>query len=269
MKRLYAVVTALALLLVLATAASGAQPPTQPPTQLQPRAQLRGFACQPALDPPDRSVSVTAVMRPLPGTKHMSVKVDLLISGTASSAEKVVRAGDLGVWIKPENPTLGQLPGDVWNLHKQVVELAAPAAYRFRVVFRWTGAHGRVLGSAVRYSLSCRQRELRPDLLVRSIAVTAIPSRPDRALYSAVIANAGNTAAGPFAVLFAPADGSAPKTHTVALLRAHSSHTENFVGPLCTAASDPTITVDSASQVDDLNRANNALTATCPASGSA
>jgi hypothetical protein len=262
MKRLSGALGALALcvlLLVAATTASGAPP----------RAQLHAFACHRALDPPDRSIAVTAVMRPLPGTQHLSLRFDLLMSEGASMPQKVIRSGDLGVWITPTNPTLGQLPGDVWNLQKSVVELAAPASYRFRVEFRWTGAHGRVLGSTVLYSGRCRQRELRPDLLVSSIAVTAIPNNPNKDLYTALIANAGNSAAGPFDVLFAPADGSAPKTHTVALLAAHASRTEAFVGPLCTAASAPTITVDSAREVDDLNRANNALTATCPASGSA
>ncbi len=262
MKRLSPAVATLALgalLLGASTAAAAAAP----------RAQLRGFVCHRALDPPNRSVSVTAVMRPLPGTRHLSLKFALLVTHGTATPHRVVRAGGLSVWITPQNPTLGQLPGDVWNLRKPVVDLGAPATYRFRVVFRWTGFHGRVLGSAVRYSRRCRQRELRPDLLVRSIAVTPIPNRPRHALYTALIANAGNTAAGPFNVLFAPTDGSAPVTHVVALLRAHSSRAEVFVGPACTAASDPTITVDSASQVDDLNRANNVLAAPCPASGSA
>lgn len=271
------------LALAVTSAASGARLPavtraasrgplpaaTSAASGAQPRAALRGFGCHPALDPPNRSVSVTAVMRPLPGTKRLSLEFDLLVSHGASAGPTLVRAGGLGTWIKPENPTLGQLPGDVWTVHKPVVELGAPATYRFRVSFRWTGAHGHVLGTAVRYSATCRQRELRPDLLVRSIAVTPIQGRPDLNLYTAVVANEGNTAAGPFEVLFAPADGSAPQTHTVARLRAHTSRVETFVGPLCDAASAPTITVDSASQVDDLNRANNTVAATCSASGGA
>jgi hypothetical protein len=260
MKRLPAILATLAAGALLLVAAAAAAPTPQP------RAQLHGFVCHRALDPPNRSVSLTAVMRPLPGTRHLSLKFDLLMSAGSPAAPKLVRAGDLGVWISPKTSTLGQLPGDVWNLQKQVVELGAPATYRFRVLFRWTGVHGHVIGSAVRYSPRCRQRELRPDLLVQSITVTSIPSQPHHDLYTAVIANAGNTAAGPFDVLFAPADGSATLTHTVTLLDAHSSVRESFVGPLCTASSAPTITADSASQVDDLNRDNNAMTTTCPAS---
>jgi hypothetical protein len=37
-----------------------------------------------------------------------------------------------------------------------------------------------------------------------------------------------------------------------------------FTGPVCSASTAPTITADSAHQVDDLNRSNNVLTAVCP-----
>lgn len=236
---------------------------------LQPRTLLRAFSCHRALDPPDRSVSLTAVMRPLAGTRHMAMKFDLLMSsGGTTGSPTPVHAGDLGVWIRPRNPTLGRLPGDVWNVQKSVVNLAAPAVYRFRVMFRWTGSGGHWLGTTIRYSPKCRQRELRPDLLVRSIAVAPSANNPNYDIYTAVIANRGNSSAGPFVVLFAPADGSATETQTVALLRAHSSITQSFAGPVCTADNAPTITADSTSEVDDLNRDNNALTAICPASPS-
>jgi len=234
-------------------------------TATQERAQLRGFHCHHALQPPHRSVKVTAVMRPLAGTEHMEVKFDLLMSPSGPSGSGVVHSGDLGLWITPRNPTLGQLPGDVWNVKKSVSALAAPAKYRFKVSFKWTAAHGHVLGTAVRYSPTCRQRELRPDLLVSSITVTPIANDPTRDLYTAVIANDGNSAAGPFNILFAPADGMGTVTRTVVRLGAHSSITEQFRGPDCATAGSPTITADSANQVDDLNRGNNSLTATCPA----
>lgn len=230
-----------------------------------PRAALRGFTCVRGLDPVDRSVGVTAVMRPLPGTRHLAIKVNLLLSHGPGTAPKAVRAGDLGVWISPENPTLGQLAGDVWNLQKSVVDLAVAGEYRFRVQYRWTGADHHVLGTAARLSRRCMQRELRPDLQVASITVSTVAGQPDRNLYSALIANTGNTAAGPFDVLFAPADGSTTTTRAIPLLRAHTTLTETFTGPICTAGTAPTVTADSADQVDDLNRENNSLRANCPA----
>ncbi|MDQ6836377.1 MAG: hypothetical protein M3016_09345 [Actinomycetota bacterium] len=260
MKRLSARIGVLAAgaLLLIPAAVLGSAPP---------RAQLRAFSCQRALDPANRTIAVTSVTRPLPGTRHEQVKFDLFMTRHTGGRSRAIHAGDLGLWLSPSNPTLGQLSGDVWNLQKSVVELAAPASYRFRVKFRWLGAGHAVLGTAVRFSRRCRQRELRPDLQVRSIAVSKIANQPDRNLYTAVTANRGNSRAGPFKLLFAPADGTGTVTHSVPVLRAHASRVDRFVGPVCSASTVPTVTADSADQVDDLNRANNALTASCPPAG--
>src|SRR5579864_5799486 len=187
MKRFAAgVALALSGLLAVSTASAGA--PMRPASAgtpsgavgpVEPRAVLAGFDCHRALRPADRSVSITSVMRPLAGTRRMSVKFDLLMAGAGATAPVEVHAGDLGSWKQPAAPTLGQLPGDVWNLQKSVVALAAPASYRFRVRFRWIGDGGKLLGSAVRYSPRCRQLELRPDLMAQSIAVNPVAGNPN------------------------------------------------------------------------------------------
>ena len=256
MKFLLAVTTCL-----IAVAVAGAASATAAPL---PRASLTQFSCVRALDPDNRSVSVRAVMRPLAGTRKMAIKFDLLEQTAGSAPQALGKVGGLGVWITPIDPTLGQLPGDVWRLSKPVFNLDAPADYQFRVRFRWTGAHGRVLGTAVRLSRTCHQRELRPDLLVESISVSAVAGHPDKNLYTAVIADQGATGAGPFEVLFAPGDASAPTADTIQFLGAHHSRQLSFVGPVCDPADPPTVTVDAASQVDDYNRANNVMSAACP-----
>jgi hypothetical protein len=233
-------------------------------TASSPRAQLTDYLCQQALDPATRAVSVTAVMRPLPGTKKLSVRFALLTRSQVSPAPTPVRAGDLGTWISPTDRSLGQQPGDVWKVSKPVVGLTAPASYRFRVSFRWSGAGGGLLGSAVRYSPRCSQPELRPDLAVSSIGVDPVAARPNRDTYVVEIANLGASAAGPFEVLFAPGDGSPANTDTVAHLGAHRTVRVTFVGPLCSAGGAPTITADPNNQIDDFNLSNNVLTATCP-----
>jgi hypothetical protein len=232
-----------------------------------PRAQLTDFVCQQAMDPATRAISITAVMRPRPGTRNLSVRFELLTRSQATPAATLVRFGDLGAWISPTDRALGQQPGDVWKVNKPVVDLTAPATYRFRVTFRWTGAGGRSLGSAVRYSPRCTQPELRPDLAVSSILVEPIAARPNSDAYLAQIANQGATSAGPFEVVFASGDGSKVKTHTVAHLGAHRTVLVTFVGPLCAAGGAPTVTADPTEQIDDFNRANNVLSATCSAAG--
>ncbi len=248
--------------------AAAATNTTTTATTAPPRAQLVQFACQHALDPANRVVSIQAVMRPLTGTRRMAIRFDLLERVADSASWTAVHAGDLGTWRPPDNPTLGQLPGDVWRLSKSVYNLNVPASYQFRVSFRWTGAHGKLLGTVVRYSRSCRQRELRPDLVVNSITVSAIAGHPNRDLYTAVIANQGLTGAGPFEVLFVPGDTSAPTPKTIQYLGAGQTDQLSFEGPVCDSSSPPTVTADAASQIDDYNRANNTMTAVCPAPSS-
>jgi hypothetical protein len=98
-------------------------------------------------------------MRPLSGTQHMAIKFSLLRRPAGGSSFAQVYGGDLDQWISPPNATLGQRPDDVWELDKVVSGLAAPAAYRLRVEFRWRGAGGRVLGRATRFTPVCREAQ--------------------------------------------------------------------------------------------------------------
>ncbi|HWE09411.1 MAG TPA: CARDB domain-containing protein [Solirubrobacteraceae bacterium] len=243
--------------------AAGAAGAPSPP----PRAQLAQFSCGHALDPANRSVSVEAVMRPLVATRRFSVKFELLQRASGAATSTALRAGDLGLWLAPATPTLGQLPEDVWRLNKTVLNLVAPAAYQFRVTFRWTGASGRVIGSAVRFSRVCHQQELRPDLAVKSLTVSSVAGNPNQDVYTALITNRGLTGAGPFEVLFVPGGGAVAATLSIPSLGAGRSRTVSFTGPVCDPTDPPTLTADAAHEVDDYTRSNNSATAVCPAAG--
>src|SRR5579884_489575 len=156
------IVAALAVLAVCGTSTSGAG-------ATPPRDQLRSFVCQKALDPPSRAVSIQAVMRPVGGTAKMQMRFELMRKTKRGRPFRIVRGPSLGGWLTPPNPTLGQRPGDQWIVTHPVVDLPAPATYRFRVSFRWLGSHGQQLLSAVLSSPNCYQPEERADLLVRSL----------------------------------------------------------------------------------------------------
>jgi hypothetical protein len=232
-----------------------------------PRARLKGFLCQRALEPAQRMVSVEAVMRPLKGTQRLQLKFELLSKVPGSTTVGFVHGGDLGIWISPprQQITLGTRPGDVWSLNHPVADLfLAPAYYHFRVTFRWLGAHQRVLGTVVRESPRCFQPELRPDLVAVSLVAIPITGKPTKDSYAATIADDGLTGAGPFTVEFT--DGAIVKDDRVHHINAKSAQTLHFVGPVCNASSPPTMTVDPAQQVDDYNRTNNGpIAAVCPA----
>jgi hypothetical protein len=230
-----------------------------------PRARLAGFACHSTLDPTSRSVSVTSVMRPVPGTQTLSVRFSLLErTPGAAQAVSVGESGDLGRWLTPSDPTLGRRPHDVWKLAKSVSDLDAPAAYRFAVDFRWVGQGGAVLSTGSLRTPLCHERELRPDLLVRRVIVTPAAARSRRMRYVAVIANRGATASGGFSVSFTPGTGAAAKSKQVGSLAPGAHVRVPFTGPVCRAASPPTVVADAADQVDDFDRSNNTLTVACP-----
>jgi CARDB len=263
MKRFAAIASVLALAALSSLAAAA---PFAGTSAVPPRSHLRSFLCQRAVEPGGRTISVTAVMRPVPGTLRMAVRFDLLSRSHTGGAFIAVRSGDLGTWLSPiDQPTLGQRPGDVWVVSHPVAALPAPATYRYRVVFRWTGAKGRVLTTRTLVTANCFEPDLRPDLSVASIAVEPILGKPNLDSYAVLLKNGGATAAGQFTVEFA-VPGRIPVDRTVRHLAAHSTQTETFQGPLCTAASDPTVIVDPAHRILDVNPNNNTLPATCPAS---
>jgi CARDB len=226
--------------------------------------QLRSFVCQKALDPPTRAISVQAVMRPVTGTAKMQMRFDLMRKTGKSPGFVTVRGRQLNSWISPSDPTLGQNPADVWILSHPVADLAAPATYRFRVSFRWIGAQGQRLATAVQTTAGCYQPEMRADLLVRSLNVGAASPQSGQQTYTAVIANRGETGAGPFQVALAGA-GSTPTTATVAWLAPHSTVREQFVAPACGAGTNLVVTVDPAHTIDEYDFLNNTLTTACPA----
>jgi hypothetical protein len=254
--RRFLVTGLIALVVVLGSAASAAAAS---------HVRLRNFICQPALDPASRAVSVTAVMRPLAGTEKMAMRFDLLRRARPGARAFSVAGPKLGSWAVPKDPTLGQLPGDVWVVHHPVVDLTAPAIYRFKVAFRWTDANGKVIGTAVRFTRKCSQPELRADIRVLGVQATPLPSGLDR--YRVTVRNGGKNAAGFFKVSLAI--GASPTMivatpQPVQSLDPHMDAVVNFRAPPCSAGQELMVLADPEGAIDDANRANNTLTTTCP-----
>ena len=145
---------ALALLLTVAAVASGAAPAGAARRGPAPSASLAGFVCRPAFSPRDRMIEVTATMRPAAGSDRMEMRFQLL-ERLPGAAFRVVHGGDLGRWL-PEPPASGQTPVAAWVVRKPVLNLYAPASYRFRVTFRWL-EQSVVVTSETRVSAVCAQ----------------------------------------------------------------------------------------------------------------
>lgn len=230
------------------------------------RARLTGLACRSPLAPADRAVSIETVMRPVTGSRTLSLRLTLLQREPDGAGWHTVPAtGDLGVWLTPADPTLGRRPGDVWKLAKSVYDVGAPSRYRFSVQFRWLGASGAVLRRATLRSATCAVRDPRPDLVVRGVSLRAVGTRRRRDRYVAVIANRGGTVSGAFLVQFTPTAGAAPVDRRVGSLAPRGRARVSFTGPLCDAAAPPVIVADPRDRVDDADRADNTATVSCPA----
>jgi hypothetical protein len=228
-----------------------------------PTTQLIRAGCHKAMLPAARKIAITAVMRPVAATSSMEMMFDLERARHRIGPFATVRGRGLDQWVHPENPTLGQRPGDLWKVDQKVTNLPGTAFYRFRVRFRWIGANGRALGTANQLGPLCYEPELRPDLIARSLTVTPVTGQPSEDRYVASIGNRGMTGAGPFEVeLSVPS--TAPQPLTVAWLRPHSRMREVFTAPACTPGSQLTVTIDPAGAILDYDRANNTLTEPCP-----
>jgi hypothetical protein len=228
-----------------------------------PRAALSDLVCHHALNPSNRSVSATAVMRPVPGTAKLAVKFRL-VRRTAGSAPSDVTGPGLGTWLTKQ---FGKRPGDVWRVIHTVSDLSAPAGYRFAVSFRWISSSGQILARATRFSRICHQPELRPDLEVLSITVAGDPANAQDDYYRALIKDAGATGAGPFQVQLS--DQGTVANHRVAHIYPHQTLAVRLAGPVCSSSDPPTVTVDPAHRIDVYSRSQASLSANCPAPASA
>lgn len=227
-------------------------------------AALSAYSCQRALDPPLRGISVTALMRPVPGTERMQLRFDLLRARHLRGPYHAVHGPNLGRWLSPRDPQLGRQPGDLWRVPHPVVGLSAPAFYRLRVSFRWLGAGNRRLDQRLRMTPTCHQPELRPDLAMGSLTITPSTAHPGADDYVAVIRNRGVTGTGPFYVQLTLPDGSTA-SQSVGWLGARSGRRLRFLAAACTAGTTVTAVADPAGTIDDFDPADNALQVSCPA----
>ena len=153
---------------VVALAGVCAYTPVVASAAAPPSAQLINPGCHRATLPSARKISVTAVMRPVSGTKSMEMMFDLQRARRRAGPFSSVRGRGLGQWVHPANATLGQRPGDIWKFDQKVSNLPGTAYYRFRVGFRWLSSQR---------ALARDHREPQPGLLP-----ARAPSRSGRAL---------------------------------------------------------------------------------------
>ena len=218
-------------------------------------ASVKVVDCVPALDPVARTATFEARVRAARDSTRMQVRYTLQVREFDIGGWRRVVAEGLDTWLTSD-------PGvRRYTYDKTVQNLAAPAAYRAVVRFRWLDAAGAVLKGARRTSAVCRQPDLRPDLDAQRI--DAMPGlEPGTGSYAVTVRNDGRTAARTFAVALRAGD-EVLMPLTIPGLAPGERRVVAFTGPACMAGAELEATVDPGDYVDERDEGDNVLLVSC------
>jgi hypothetical protein len=211
-------------------------------------ASVRLAECVPALGAADRSATFEARMHPVRGSERMQVRFTLQVRQGALQRWRRVAATEADEWLT-SFPDVRR-----YSYSRTVRNLAAPANYRMLARFRWLDEEGEVIRRSRATSRTCRQPDMRPDLLTTAIA-------PVAGGYDVTLRNRGRSDAGPFGVALA-VGALEPATVAVDGLAAGERRTVTLSAPGCAPGELLTATVDGADEVDERDE-ENVLVALC------
>lgn len=238
------------VLAALGPAASGAA------AKPRPLAQVLLSGCESSLDRGAREAVFEGRMRALKGAVKLQQRFRLERSADAPGTQWFpVTASGFDRWKSAEVGVRRYV------LTKTVANLAAPAAYRVTVRFRWVGADGRVIRRRTRVSPVCRQTDMRPDLRVTRIDV-ARTLDPAHSRYTLSVRNTGRSGAGPFEVVLNH-DGADRPAGTLPGLAPGALAYVEVTGPACTPGVALMGTADAGSDVDEALESNNTFGRLC------
>ena len=104
----------------------------------------------------ERAATFSGEMSAVPGSVRMEMRIDVLEKAPEDESYRRISAPGLGVWRS-------SAPGvKSYRYLKQVTNLAAPAAYRGLVRFRWFNAKGRQISFAELRTRPCEQTVVSP-----------------------------------------------------------------------------------------------------------
>jgi hypothetical protein len=212
-------------------------------------ASVRLLECVPALEPADRSATFEARVHPVRGSERMQVHFTLQVRHDSLHGWRRVAASELDEWLT-SFPDVRR-----FSYSRTVRNLSAPATYRTVVRFRWLDAEGDVVRRSRAASRTCRQPDMRPDL----VATEIVPAGDG---YEVALRNRGRADAGPFDVVLA-VGALVLEPVTIDGLAAGESRVVAHIGPPCAPGEPLTATVDGTDVVGERDEENNVLVALC------
>jgi CARDB len=260
MKMVARLAAALLAVTILAVAERGASAASGAP------AGARLVTCHrsPSID--QRVAAVGTWMRPIAGDTRLAVRLDLFERRAGQRWALRSDVPGLGAWVTPSDAGVGSRAGDVFRYRQAVGRLEVPAAYRFRVTFHWLDGDGNVVRSGERTTATCRQPDVRPDLVLRG--VHALPAGGASVRYVVRVGNEGGSPVARAVVAATLPGDAAPGLHvkTVRALAPGATAVIRFTGPGCAAGETPaSFVADPSNAVEESDEANNGLAAVCPA----
>jgi len=245
--------TSLATLALLAAAA--------PAAVAAPSARATVAACRAAPLQDQRYAVFTGEMASLRKGNRMEMRFDLERRAPGEAAFTRVEVPSLGVWNRAKP---GRSP---YRFTQRVEKLAAPASYRARVSFRWTGPKGARKVVVRRVTPPCKQPDFRPDLRLVPVGARRVAGT-EEAEYTVEVRNPGKTVAGSqagFDVVLS-IDGVALPATTVNGLAPGDRRRLTFRGPRCRPGDGSvTAVVDPDNRVDESVETDNSIAVPCPA----
>ncbi len=148
---------------------------------------------------------------------------------------------------------------------KKVKGLAVGGAYRAVVRFRWLDEKGAVVRVAKRVTAPCAQPDTRPDLTPTTPAIV-LGTRSDLVVYRVTVKNKGLGPAAASAVTV-EVNGTVQPAQRIDPLDRKATVVVTFQAPRCVTGSVVRFTVDSASELTEIDERNNVLERRCVASG--
>ena len=219
----------------------------------QPVASAIVAACHPSDDVTQRFATFVGMMRAVPNTAKMAMRLTLLqkLSGPDFNP---VALPELRPWRRSKKGAASFI------YTQRVTALRDGGTYRMRVQFRWYDSTGKVLKTRAVRSGACHQPADLPNLRITAVSV-APGDTPGTSRYLITLENDGTAGAGPI-VIALRLDGGAPTSGQVLSLAAGTSTTVELDGPSC--ATTLRAIADPQNRIKETDETDNAFVEACP-----
>lgn len=238
------------VLLTLALALTAAVP-AAPAAKHRPLASAKVVQCVNGAVPATRFAIFRAAARKVAHTDRMWIRFKLQ-ERTGGGRFRTVEAPGLGVWRKSRSGVKR------YAIRQRVLALEEGGSYRVAVQFRWYDSEGERLHSARRFSKTCKQPGLLPNLRVTRIGGRKVNGT---FRYAVDVSNRGLGASSPTSLALR-VDGDTVDTPALGALAAGQTRRVFVNGPTCTGS--VRAVADPSDAVRETNELDNARTAACP-----